>query len=50
LDEGELVRRLKRDTRQYAKRQQTWFGADARINWVKTTEAAEELVRRLLAS
>lgn len=35
----EAVRRLKRDTRRFAKRQLTWFGADPRIEWI---EAAPE--------
>jgi len=30
----EAVRRLKRDTRRFAKRQLTWFGADPRIKWI----------------
>jgi len=30
----EAVRRLKRDTRRFAKRQLTWFGADRRVEWV----------------
>lgn len=29
----EAVRLIKRDTRRYAKRQMTWFNADAEINW-----------------
>jgi len=29
----ECVRTLKRDTRRFAKRQLTWFGADPQINW-----------------
>jgi len=30
----EAVRRLRRDTRRFAKRQLTWFGADGRIEWI----------------
>jgi len=33
LSWDEAVRTLKRDTRRYAKRQLTWFGADPQINW-----------------
>jgi tRNA dimethylallyltransferase len=33
-DLAEAVRRIKRDTRRYARRQITWFKADARIQWV----------------
>jgi len=31
---AEAVRRLKRNTRRYAKRQLTWFGRDPRIRWL----------------
>jgi tRNA dimethylallyltransferase len=31
---SEAVRRIKRDTRRYARRQITWFKADARVQWV----------------
>ena len=33
LSWDECVRTLKRDTRRYAKRQFTWFGADQEIHW-----------------
>ena len=33
LSRDEGVRTLKRDTRRYAKRQLTWFGADQEIHW-----------------
>ena len=36
----EGVRRLKRDTRRYAKRQMTWFRKDARISWKPVAEHA----------
>ncbi len=39
---------LKRDTRQYARRQQTWFKRDKSIHWCKTYEEAEELVIKFL--
>jgi tRNA dimethylallyltransferase len=35
----EAVRRLKRDTRRFAKRQLTWFRADPRIEWLEVEEA-----------
>jgi tRNA dimethylallyltransferase len=41
-DFGEAVRRLKRNTRRYAKRQLTWFRQDPRIVWVATTGADAE--------
>lgn len=34
FDLAEAVRRIKRDTRHFAKRQYTWFNADARVRWV----------------
>ncbi len=47
---AEAVRRLKRDTRRFAKRQLTWFRADPRIEWVDVVEVggpaqAAELIR-----
>ena len=51
VDLEEAVRRLKRDTRRFAKRQLTWFRADPRIEWVDVAEVggvaeAAELIRR----
>jgi tRNA dimethylallyltransferase len=52
IDLAEAVRRLKRDTRRFAKRQMTWFRADARIEWVDAEEvggpegAAEYIEKR----
>jgi tRNA dimethylallyltransferase len=34
-DLAEAVRRIKRDTRRYAKRQLTWFKADPEVRWVQ---------------
>lgn len=54
----EAVRRLKRNTRRYAKRQLTWFGRDPRIRWVVVgppedtrdpAEAVEALAARVHA-
>lgn len=39
---------IKLRTRQYAKRQLTWFCRDKRIHWVKNQKQAEELVKRFL--
>lgn len=36
----DAILEIKRDTRQYAKRQITWFQRDPRIHWVKTLEEA----------
>jgi tRNA dimethylallyltransferase len=47
----EAIRLTKRDTRRYAKRQMTWFGADASIRWVEASADAQvdELVDRVMA-
>ena len=34
----EAIRMMKRDTRHYAKRQMTWFGADSEIKWISPLE------------
>jgi tRNA dimethylallyltransferase len=44
LSWDEAVELLKRDTRRYAKRQMTWFRADAEIVWKKPSET-EHMVR-----
>ncbi len=44
----EAVERIKIETRQYAKRQMTWFKRDESIHWVRTASAAEQLIRRFL--
>jgi tRNA dimethylallyltransferase len=38
LSFDEMVRTLKRDTRRYAKRQLTWFGADPQVIWMELQE------------
>jgi len=43
VDWAETVRLLKRDTRRYAKRQLTWFRAEADVRWV-VPEAAGDLL------
>lgn len=43
-DVEEAVRRLKRNTRRYAKRQLTWFRRDARILWVDATDLTQGAV------
>lgn len=43
-DAAEAVRRLKRNTRRYAKRQLTWFRHDTRIHWVDATGLTQESV------
>lgn len=58
-DYAEAVRRLKRDTRRFAKRQMTWFRKEPDVHWVSVGESESadrvalriiELVNRFLAS
>lgn len=37
----EALEKLKQSTRRYAKRQLTWFGADARMNWIEPDTLTE---------
>lgn len=46
---AEATEILKQDTRQYAKRQMTWFKRDKRIQWVKCAEEAEGLVKNFIS-
>jgi len=39
---------IKLHTRQYAKRQMTWFKRDKRIHWIKNYQEAEKLVKKFL--
>ena len=47
---AECLRTLKRDTRRFAKRQFTWFGADPQINWYQPNQLdlIHEMVERFL--
>ena len=38
MELAEVLRKMKRDTRRYAKRQMTWFGGDQEINWFHPEE------------
>lgn len=51
-DLGEAVRLIKRDTRNYAKRQLTWFRADREIRWFSPRDGAAvgDLLRNFLTS
>jgi tRNA dimethylallyltransferase len=40
----EAIEKVKRATKQYAKRQMTWFKRDKRIHWLKDAAEAEKLV------
>ncbi len=51
----EAVAQIKQHTRNYAKRQLTWFGRDARVQWVELSEEgalanAEREIEALLAA
>jgi tRNA dimethylallyltransferase len=46
-DLTEAVRRIKRDTRRYARRQITWFKADAQIHWVEYPRERDAVWRRI---
>lgn len=46
----EAVEGVKRATRQYAKRQMTWFKRDKRIHWVKGFEEAKTLMEAWLCA
>ena len=48
ITKNELIGRLKTATRQYARRQMTWFNRNHSINWVKNAEEAEKLARNFL--
>lgn len=45
---GEAVERIKIETRQYAKRQMTWFKRDPSIQWVQDKMGAEKLIKDFL--
>ena len=44
LSEEEAIEDTKRATRQYARRQETWFSRDARINWISPVQNRMERV------
>ncbi|MDD4995315.1 MAG: tRNA (adenosine(37)-N6)-dimethylallyltransferase MiaA [Patescibacteria group bacterium] len=39
---------LKKDTRRYSKRQETWFKRDSRVNWLDNYNQAKKLVQEFL--
>lgn len=47
-DYNEALRTMKRDTRRYAKRQLTWFNADADITWTQP-HSLDELLPQIMA-
>lgn len=44
----EAINLIKKNTRNYAKRQMTWFKKDKRIHWIKNEKEAEKLIRKFL--
>jgi len=44
----EAIPRIKARTRQYARRQMTWFRRDQRINWILNESEATALVKKWL--
>ncbi len=49
-DFEEAVRRLKRDTRRFAKRQMTWFRKEPSVNWlpIRDGESVEQVAARIV--
>ena len=45
----DAIELIKRDTRNYAKRQMTWFNKDNRIRWIKNEQGAEKLIKDFLS-
>ncbi|MGE3978057.1 MAG: tRNA (adenosine(37)-N6)-dimethylallyltransferase MiaA [Nitrospira sp.] len=50
-DYAEMVRRFKRDTRRFAKRQMTWFRSEAGVAWlsIEDNELCERTAERVIA-
>lgn len=46
----EMVSKLEKEIRQYAKRQLTWFKKDKEIIWIKDQKEAEKNIRKFLGS
>ena len=44
LSYDDMIEKLKKETRHYAKRQLTWFKRDKRIIWLKKEEAVERII------
>jgi tRNA dimethylallyltransferase len=49
ITEAQAMEETKRATRQYARRQETWFSRDARIQWITPSQPRRERVLRLLS-
>ena len=49
LSESEAKEETKRATRQYARRQETWFSRDERITWIKGS-SRQQLLEEIISS
>jgi tRNA dimethylallyltransferase len=50
ISETLAIEETKRATRQYVRRQETWFSRDARINWISPTQPRLETVLKKINS
>jgi len=48
ISSAETIKKIKKNTWHFAKRQMTWFKRDKRIHWVKNQKEAEKLVKKFL--
>jgi tRNA dimethylallyltransferase len=48
ISKKEMEEKLFRESKNYAKRQMTWFQKDSRIKWIKKTAEAEKIVKKFL--
>ena len=48
ISKEEAINLIKRDTRHYSKRQETWFKRDQRIKWIEKKSEAKKLVKNFL--
>ena len=48
MELSEAVALIQRETRRFAKRQLTWFRADKHIEWIDSSQGAEEAVSQIL--
>ncbi|MEC8893088.1 MAG: hypothetical protein VX901_07150, partial [Candidatus Poribacteria bacterium] len=52
LDFVQAVSQIKQRTRNYAKRQLTWFRKDSRVNWLDVSEfdSVDQVIEKILTS